>query len=150
ISHRPRPDEADAPPEPCRGRPTITYISTVLAYSSAGMIVDAVNSVTRAPVWVRSTSVMSPPITAASTVAHDGPPVARGTWLHSWWPGSRLSLDIDQMSRPFVTMMTNPHAKIDTQTKIRNSFCTTPPSTSCTISATGAELAVAAETDFVA
>jgi hypothetical protein len=47
-------------------------------------------------------------------------------------------------------MMTIPHAKIDTTTKIRKSFCTTPPSTSCTMSATGAELAVAAVTDFVA
>jgi len=76
---------------PVAARPANRYSSTVLAYSSAGMIVDAVNSVTRAPVWVRSTSVMTAPITAASTVAHDGPPVARGTWLHSWWPGSRRS-----------------------------------------------------------
>ena len=114
------------------------------------MIVEAVNSVTSAPAWVRSTSVMIAPITAASTVAQVGPPVARGTWLHSWWPGSRRSRDMEKISRPLVTMMTSPQAKIDTQTKIRNSFCTTPPSTSCTISATGAELAVAAETDLVA
>ena len=38
------------------------YSSTVPAYSSAGMIVDAVNS---AAAWVRSTSVMTQPSTAS-------------------------------------------------------------------------------------
>ena len=61
-----------------------TYSSTVLAYSIAGMIVDAVNRVTSAEVCVRSTSVITAPITAARTVAQDGPPVALGTWRHSW------------------------------------------------------------------
>ena len=50
-----------------------TYSSTVPAYSSAGMIVDAVNRVTSAEVWVRSASVMIAPMAAASTVAQDGP-----------------------------------------------------------------------------
>jgi hypothetical protein len=50
----------------------------------AGMMVDAVNRVTSAAVWVRRARVMIAPITAARPVAQDGPPVARGTWLHSW------------------------------------------------------------------
>ena len=60
------------------------YSSTVLAYSSAGMIVDAVNKVTSADVWLISTSEIAAPSTAARIVAHVGPPVARGTWRHSW------------------------------------------------------------------
>ena len=48
------------------------------------MMVDAVNSVTSAAVCVRRISVMTAPSTAASAVAQDGPPVARGTWRHSW------------------------------------------------------------------
>ena len=60
------------------------YSSTVLAYSSAGMIVDAVNRVTSADVCVRRTSVITAPMTAARIVAHDGPPVALGTCRHSW------------------------------------------------------------------
>ena len=58
--------------------------------------------------------------------------------------------DIAQISRLFVTMITSPQAKIEMQTKIRKIFCTTPPSTSCTIRATGAELAVAADIEFAA
>ncbi len=61
-----------------------------------------------------------------------------------------MSLDIDQMSRLFVTMMIMPQAKMEMQTKTRKIFCTGPPSTSCTISATGAELAVAALMELVA
>ena len=57
---------------------------------------------------------------------------------------------MDQISRPFVTMITIPQAKIEMQTKIRNSFWTTPPSTSLTMNATGALLAVAALTELVA
>ncbi len=41
-------------------------------------------------------------------------------------------------------MMIMPQAKIDTHTKTRKIFCTTPPSTSCTMDATGAVLAYAA------
>ena len=95
-------------------------------------------------------SLMTAPMTAARMVAHDGPPVAFGTWLHSWWPGSRRSLAIDQIILLLVTMMISPQAKMETQTKIRKIFCTTPPSTSCTIRATGAELAVAADIEFAA
>ena len=114
------------------------------------MIVDAVNRVTSAAVCVRSTSVMPAPMTAARMVAQAGPPVALGTWLHSWWPGSRRSLDIDQIILLLVTMMISPQAKIETQTKIRKIFCTTPPSTSCTIRATGAGLAVTAGIELIA
>jgi hypothetical protein len=64
--------------------------------------------------------------------------------LSSWWPGSRRSRAIEKISRLLVTMMIRPQAKIDTHTKIRKIFCTTPPSTSCTINATGAELEYAA------
>lgn len=77
-------------------------------------------------------------------------PVALGTWLQSWWPGSRLSRAIDQMIRLLVVMMIMPQANIETQTKIRKIFCTGPLRTSCTISATGAELALAALTELVA
>ncbi len=52
--------------------------------------------------------------------------------------------------RPLVTMITSPQAKIDTQTKIRKIFCTKPPSTSCTISATGAVLADTALIELMA
>ncbi len=55
-----------------------------------------------------------------------------------------------KMSRPLVTMMIRPQAKMDTQTKMRKIFCTTPPSTSWTMNATGAELADAALTELVA
>ena len=48
---------------------------------------------------------------------------------------------MDQISRPLVTMMTRPQAKIETQTKMRKIFCTAVPSTSWTMSATGALLA---------
>jgi hypothetical protein len=65
-------------------------------------------------------------------------------------PGQRRSLAIDQIIRLLVTMMISPQAKIETHTKIRKIFCTKPPSTSCTISATGAELSVAAEIELVA
>ena len=41
-------------------------------------------------------------------------------------------------------MMIMPHAKIDTHTNTRKIFCTTPPSTSRTMEATGAGLAYAA------
>ena len=57
---------------------------------------------------------------------------------------------MDQISRLFVTMMISPQAKIDTQTKMRNSFCTTPPSTSLTMKATGALLLLAAGTELIA
>jgi len=110
-------------------------------YSKAGMIVDAVNSVPRAPACVRSTSAMAALSTAARTVAQAGPPVALGTRDRNWWPGSRRSRAMEKISRPLVTMMTRPQAKIDTHTKTRKIFCTTPPSTSCTIEATGAVLA---------
>src|SRR5215469_12840419 len=116
----------------------------------AGMIVDAVNKVMSAPTWVRSTSVIPPPITAASTVAHVGPPVALGTCRHSWYPGSLRSLAMDQISRLLVTMMISPQANIEMQTKIKNSFETTPPSTSCTMNATGAALVEAALIELVA
>src|SRR5581483_12367648 len=76
--------------------------------------------------------------------AQVGPPVARGTRDRSWWPGRRLSRAIEKIRRPFVTMITRPQAKIDTQTTTRKIFCTGPPSTSRTIDATGAELAYAA------
>ena len=56
----------------------------MLAYSRAGMIVDALNRVTSADVRVRRTSVITAPMTAARIVAHDGPPVALGTCRHSW------------------------------------------------------------------
>ncbi len=53
------------------------------AYSSAGMMVEAVNKVASAAAWVRSTRVMIAPITAARIVAQVGPPVAFGTRLSS-------------------------------------------------------------------
>src|SRR5260370_14429103 len=104
----------------------------------------------RADVCVRSTSVMAAPSTAARIAAQVGPPVARGTRLQTWWPGSRRSRAMDQIIRLFVTMITIPQAKIEMQTKIRNSFWTTPPSTSLTMNATGALLALAALTELVA
>jgi hypothetical protein len=48
------------------------------------MIVDAVNSVPSAPAWVRGTSVMAAPSTAAKIVAQAGPPVALGTRDRNW------------------------------------------------------------------
>ena len=47
-------------------------------------------------------------------------------------------------------MITMPQAKIEMQTRIRKSFCTTPPSTSLTMNATGALLALTALTELVA
>ena len=52
--------------------------------------------------------------------------------------------------RPLVTMITRPQAKIDTQTKIRKIFCTKPPRTSCTMSATGAVLLDTAGIELIA
>ena len=77
-------------------------------------------------------------------MAQAGPPVALGTWCRNWWPGSRRSRAMEKISRPLVTMMIRPQAKIETQTKTRKIFCTTPPSTSRTMDATGAVLAYAA------
>ena len=48
---------------------------------------------------------------------------------------------MDQIIRLLVTMMISPQAKMEMTTKIRNSFCTKPPSTSWTMNATGAALA---------
>src|SRR5205807_755733 len=67
----------------CR-RAVKMYSTTVDAYSRAGMMVEAVNRVTSAEVWVRSTRVISAPSTAARTVAQVGPPAALGTWRQSW------------------------------------------------------------------
>jgi len=47
---------------------------------------------------------------------------------------------MEKISRPLVTMMTRPQAKIETTTKIRKIFCITLPSTAPTMNATGAEL----------
>ncbi len=47
---------------------------------------------------------------------------------------------MEKISRPLVTMMTSPQAKIETQTKTRKIFCTTLPSTLPTMYATGAAL----------
>src|ERR1700758_5016757 len=105
------------------------------------MIVGAVDKEASALVGGGSTKVMAAPSTAARTVAQDGPPVALGTRDRNWWPGSRRSRAMEKIIRPLVTMMIRPQAKIDTHTKTRKIFCTTPPSTSCTIEATGAVLA---------
>ena len=51
---------------------------------------------------------------------------------------------MEKIRRLLVTMMIKPQAKIDTHTKTRKIFCITPPSTSCTMDATGAVLAYAA------
>src|SRR5580692_7118062 len=75
ISQRPSEKWSSAPR---RRRPTNTYSRTVAAYSRAGMIVDAVNRVSRAVVFVRNTSVISAPRTAARSVAQVGQPVVPG------------------------------------------------------------------------
>src|SRR3954467_13881439 len=54
------------------------------------------------------------------------------------------------MSRPFVTMITSPQAKIETTTNTRNSFWTTPPRTLSMMNATGAEFWVAAGSESIA
>ena len=97
------------------------------------MIVDAVNRVTSAEVLEISTRTMIAPSAAARIVAHNGPAVGLGTRLRNWWPGSRRSRAMEKISRPLVTMMTSPQAKMETQTKTRKIFCTTPPSTLLTM-----------------
>ena len=104
------------------------------------MIVEAVNRVNRALVLASRIRTMRPPSVAARTVAQDGPPVGLGTAARNWWPGSRRSRAMEKISRPLVTMMTRPQAKIDTTTKTRKNFCTTLPSTAPTMYATGAVL----------